>query len=80
MDNLLHANQRVVHSIIGVCPNNIYIYIYGPTFYRSLSNEPSRELKQKPFVLEIIFIHGKKNVCEGVHEDSRHEAWHMTFI
>ena len=35
----------------------------GPTFYRSLSIEPSRELKQIPFVLEIFFfIHGK-NAC-----------------
>ena len=32
----------------------------GPTFYRSLSNDPSQELKQKPFVLEKKkFIHGK---------------------
>ena len=34
----------------------------GPTFYQSLSNEPSRELKQKSFVLEIVFIHGKMHV------------------
>ena len=40
----------------------IYISEGGPTFYRSLSNETSRELKQKPFVLEIILIHGK-NAC-----------------
>ena len=40
----------------------IYISDGGPTFYRSLSNEPSHELKQKPFVLEIIYIHGK-NAC-----------------
>ena len=42
-----------------------YIYISegGPTFYRSLSNEPLRELKQNLFVLEIIFKHDKKNAC-----------------
>ena len=34
----------------------------GPTFYRSLSNEPLRELKQKSFALEIVFIHGKMHV------------------
>ena len=37
----------------------IYISEGCPTFYWSLSNEPLRELKLKPFVLEIIFIHGK---------------------
>ena len=54
-----------------------------PIFYRSLSNEPSRELKQKPFVLEIIFIHDKKkkkNMCEAVGEDSRHGARQVTFM
>ena len=34
------------------------------------------KLKQKYFVLEIVFIHGKC-MCEGVDEDSRHEARHM---
>ena len=53
--------RRVVHSIIGVCPMK-KISKGGPTFYRSLSNEPSRELKQKSFVLEIVFIHGKMHV------------------
>ena len=37
----------------------IYISKGGPTFYQSMFNEPLRELKQKAFVLEIIFIHGK---------------------
>ena len=31
---------------------------------------------KKYFVLKIIFIHGKC-MCEGVGEDSRHEAWHV---
>ena len=45
--------QRVVHNIIGVCPNEKKkISEGGPTFCRSLSNEPLRELKQKLFVLE----------------------------
>ena len=34
------------------------------------------KLKQKSFVLEIVFIHGKR-MCEGVGEDSRHGARHV---
>ena len=51
----------------------------GSTFYQSLSNEPSRELKQKYFVLEIVFIYGKC-MYEGVGKDSRHGAWMWTFM
>ena len=52
--------QRVAHSFIGVCPmKNIG---GGPTFYRSLFNELSRELKHKFFVLKIVFIHGKMHL------------------
>ena len=51
---------RVAHGFIGVCP--MKTSEGGPTFYWSLSNEPSRELKQKSFVLEIVFIYGKMHV------------------
>ena len=32
--------------------------------------------KQKSFVLKTVFVHSKR-MCEGVSEDSRHEAWHV---
>ena len=53
--------RRVIHSIIRVCPMK-KISEGVPIFYRSLSNEPSQELKQKSFVLEIVFTHGKMHV------------------
>ena len=54
----------------------------GPTFYQSLSNEPSLELKQKPFVLKKIkkILTWKKCMCEEVGDDSRHGAWHEAFM
>ena len=35
-----------------------------------------KQTKKKKFVLETVFIHDKC-MCEGVGEDSRHEAWHV---
>ena len=74
--------RRVVYSIIGICPNEKKKGISegGPTFYWSLSNEPLRELKQKPFGLEKKIHTWQKCMCEGVCVNSRDGAWHVAFM
>ena len=37
------------------------------------------KLKEKYFVLETVFIHGKR-MCEGVDEDSRHGTRHVIHV
>ena len=70
---------RVVHIIIGVCPNE-KISEDGPTFYWSLSKLTIARTKTKTFCFRNDF-HTWKNTC--VRESVRTRgigAWHVTIM
>ena len=86
--------RRVVHSTIGVCPNENIGGLstvpsesvqmkYSGGWSNILSASVQRTFaitKTKTFCFRNNFHTWKKCMCEEVGEDSRHGAWHMTFV